>query len=471
MILNDNFKDNVRFIEDELGVGKSYDILKRSLNLKGRNITLFFIDGFVKDESLQSLLTNFTVHKEEEVSKANTAMDIISSCISGIEVGEENDVFKIIKLILSGQTAMLVEGLNTCIMIDMRTYPARGPEEPDKEKVLRGARDGFVETIVFNSAMIRRRIRDPKLRFEMMTVGRESKTDVAIGYIEDRIRQDALKHLKEQLDTIEVDALTLGDQSLVECLNKKNWYNPLPKVRYTERPDVTAAHIMEGRIALLVDNNPSVMLLPTSIFDFFQDVDDYYSPILTGNYLKFIRNFIFLITLYITPLYLLIVNNASALPSSLVFLVPSEEYHVPILLQFILLEAAIDGLRLASLNTPNSLGMSLSVVGALILGEFTIKTGWFIPQTILYMAIVALASFTQKSIELGFAVKFFRIFLLILTALFEAWGLIVGTVLCLVMVGTTKTFTGEPYLYPLVPFNWRDLKHLLFRTAIESKKS
>ncbi|MDU4145424.1 spore germination protein [Clostridium sp.] len=470
MNISTDYNKNVNYLKDEIGFGKSFDVLYRELNLKGRRVSLFFLDGFVKDESLQSLIQSFCVYKEDNIAKAKTAEEIITTCISAIEVSEEEDFGNIIKALLSGQTAMFVENLDKCIMIDLRTYPARGPEEPDKEKVLRGARDGFVETIVFNSALIRRRIRDPKLRFEMVSVGRESKTDVAIAFIEDRTKPEALETVKKQLAEIEVDALTLGDQSLIECISKKTWYNPLPKVRYTERPDVTAAHILEGKIALLVDNNPSAMLLPTSVFDFLEDVDDYYSPILTGNYLRFLRNAILLMTLFITPIYLLITEYPDTLPEYHRFLLPTDPYHIPIFWQFLLLEFAIDGLRLASLNTPNSLGMSLSVVGALILGDFTIKTGWFLPQTILYMAIVALATFTQQSVELGFAIKFFRILLLILTSLLGLKGLIGGFILGIILLATTRTFTGEPYLYPLIPFNGRALMHLLFRTSIKSKK-
>lgn len=470
MNISTDYNKNVNYLKDEIGFGKSFDVLYRELNLKGRRVSLFFLDGFVKDESLQALIQSFCVYKEDNIAKAKTAEEIITTCISAIEVSEEEDFGNIIKALLSGQTAMFVENLDKCIMIDLRTYPARGPEEPDKEKVLRGARDGFVETIVFNSALIRRRIRDPKLRFEMVSVGRESKTDVAIAFIEDRTKPEALETVKKQLAEIEVDALTLGDQSLIECISKKTWYNPLPKVRYTERPDVTAAHILEGKIALLVDNNPSAMLLPTSVFDFLEDVDDYYSPILTGNYLRFLRNAILLMTLFITPIYLLITEYPDTLPEYHRFLLPTDPYHIPIFWQFLLLEFAIDGLRLASLNTPNSLGMSLSVVGALILGDFTIKTGWFLPQTILYMAIVALATFTQQSVELGFAIKFFRILLLILTSLLGLKGLIGGFILGIILLATTRTFTGEPYLYPLIPFNGRALMHLLFRTSIKSTK-
>ncbi|MGG7177621.1 spore germination protein [Clostridium paraputrificum] len=470
MKLTEDFNKNIDILKDSLGFGKTYDMLKKDIILGNRKVIFFFIDGFVKDESLQDLITTLSIYKSDNINNAKSVSEIKDTCISAIEVTLEEDLDIIIKAVLSGQTCMVIEGFKECIMLDLRTYPARGPQEPDKEKVLRGARDGFVETIVFNSALIRRRIRDPKLRFEMLTIGEESKTDVAISYIENRVDKKSLDLIKKLLDEIEVDALTLGDQSLIECINKKKWYNTLPKVRYSERPDVTASHLMEGKIVLLVDNNPSALLMPTSIFDFLQDIDDYYSPILTGNYIRFIRNLILIGTLFLTPLYILIVEMGTALPDWLQFMLPTEKYSIPLLIQFLILEVAIDGLRQASLNTPSSLGMSLSVVGALILGEFSVSTGWFIPHSILYMAIVALASFTQQSVELGYAVKFFRIFLLIVTAFFKGPGLIIGIILSIIMIATTKTLTGDPYLYPLIPFNWNALSNVLFRTAIKSRK-
>lgn len=250
----------------------------------------------------------------------------------------------------------------------------------------------------------------------------------------------------------------------------KNRLNPFPKARYTERPDVVAAEIIEGKVVILIDNTPSALILPASIFDFFQSIDDYYLPVVTGNYLKMLRYFVLLANIFLTPVYVLLTDNPQWLVGKLSFLLPKDPYVIPIFLQFILAEIAIDGLKLASLNTPNSLGTSLSIIGGLILGDYTVQTGWFTPQTILYMAIVALTSFVQPSIELGFALKFNRVILLIATGLFGTWGFIVGVILNIIMLVTTKTITGERYLYPLIPFNWKALKKVIFRTRKQIEK-
>ena len=264
---------------------------------------------------------------------------------------------------------------------------------------------------------------------------------------------------------------------------KIGWLNPFPKVRYTQRPDVVAAHIVEGKIAIIVDNSPTVVMLPIGIFDFIQDVDDYYFPAITGNYFRLLRLLNFIVILLITPIYVMIVEGNLPIHESLKFFVPTENFAIPIFWQFILLEFAIDALKLASLNTPDELGMSLSVIGALILGQFSVESGWFIPQTILCMAVVALASFTQKSIELGYGIKFIRILLLICTQIGGMLGqlvskylggnyasigaislFIIAIIASFIIVARTKTLAGTPYLYPMIPFDKEAMRHLVFRT-------
>jgi stage V sporulation protein AF len=354
----------------------------------------------------------------------------------------------------------------------------RGVQEPDKEKTLRGAKDGFTEGLMTNIALIRRRIRDRRLIFESHTIGDVTKTDMALVYMEGVSDVTLVKKMTDKIQALKINTITVGEQTLIEMLSeldgkkkrRRNWLNPFPKVRYTQRPDVVAAHITEGKIAILIDNSPTVILLPTGIFDFMQDVDDYYFPAITGNYFRMLRIINFFVILFITPVYMLIVEKYIPVFEFMNFIVPEEGYAIPLFWQFIILEIAIDALKLASLNTPNSLGLSLSVVGALILGEFAVQAGWFIPQTILCMAVVALASFTQPSMELQYGVKFMRLLLLIGAATLGIYGSCIGLALGLLVMGTTKTLAGTSYLYPLIPFDKTAMKRLLFRTRTGGEK-
>ena len=350
------------------------------------------------------------------------------------------------KNVLSGVTCVFIDGYEACIAIDCRTYPARSVEEPDKDKALRGSRDGFVETIVFNTALMRRRIRDPHLVMEMTEVGDSSRTDVAICYMSDRVDQELLKNVSNRIQAIQTDDLRMNQQSLAECLFKRKWYNPFPKFKFTERPDTAAACLLEGKVVILVDNSPSAMILPTSIYDMIEEANDYYFPTLTSVYLKVSRGLINLMTIFLTPVFLLFMQNLNWLPQVFAFVAVKDTVNIPLIWQLLLLEVAIDGLRLAALNTPSMLSTPLSVIAGLVMGEFSVASGWFNSEVMLYMAFVAVANYTQPNFELGYALKFMRLELLILTALFDWIGFAAGSILIICSICFNKTLSGRSYL-------------------------
>ncbi len=451
-----------------LNIDKNFDVVYRVITIGDRKACLYAIDGFMKDETLLRLIQGFCAIKAADLPE--DAHGFAKKYLPYIEVGLENQVESLLTQLLSGVTLMFVDGYDKCMAIDCRTYPARGVQEPEKDRVLRGSRDGFVETLVFNTALIRRRIRDPKLINEIVQVGESSKTDIVISYMEDRVDRELLDKIKNRISNIKVDALTMNQESLAECLYQSKWYNPFPKFKFSERPDTAAAHLLEGNIVILVDNSPAAMILPSSVFDIVEEADDYYFPPLTGTYLRISRFLISFVTLTLTPVYLLFVQNPKWLPSWLEFTRVKEAVNVPIILQLLILEFAIDGLRLASVSTPSMLSTPLSVIAGLVVGDFSVSSGWFNAETMLYMAFVVIANYTQASFEFGYALKFMRLLLLILTALFNLWGFIAGfviTVLCIVM---NKTISGKSYIYPLIPFSWKEIRQRLVRTRIPFEK-
>ena len=329
--------------------------------------------------------------------------------------------------------------------------------------MLRGSHEGFVETVIFNTALIRRKIRNPKLTLKSFKVGSESKTDVIVCYLEDKVDRKQLEILTEKLNSINPKHLSMSQESLKECLMPSQAWNPYPKVRYTERPDAAASCIYDGNIIVLTDGSPSAMIIPTGIFDFVQDINDYYFPPLIGTFLRFVRSAVFTLSMLLIPVWYLLVLYEESLPDALKFMMIEEEYTVPLIVQLLIVEFVIDTLRLASLNTPSALSSSFSVVGALVLGEFAVRSGWFVSEVVLFMAFVAISNFTQPSYELGYAIKISRVFILILCGLFKIWGFIIGLVLVLLLIATTKTLGGFTYLYPLIPFNAEALKGLIIR--------
>lgn len=427
-----------------LPVEDSFDIVQRDIQIGGKDATFYFIDGFTKDESMLKIMDSFFNIKEGDMPKDAAAF--ATTCIPYVEVDVIGDFDQIFRNLLSGVTCLFIDGYQACLAIDCRTYPARSVDEPDKDKSLRGSRDGFVETIVFNTALMRRRIRDRHLVMKMLEVGESSRTDVALCYMDDRVDQELLKNLNYRIRDIKVDDLRMNQQSLAECLFKRKWYNPFPKFKFTERPDTAAACLLEGKVVILVDNSPSAMILPTSILDIIEEANDYYFPTLTGMYLKISRALITFLTIFLTPVFLLFMQNLSWLPKIFAFVAVKDTVNIPLIFQLLMLEVAIDGLRLAALNTPSMLSTPLSVIAGLVMGEFSVKSGWFNAEVMLYMAFVAVANYTQPNFELGYALKFMRLELLVLTAVFNWIGFLAGTVIVVCSICFNKTLSGRSYL-------------------------
>ena len=440
----DSLKENVDYINQILPVKESFDLIQRDIVIGERQSTFFFIDGFTKDDTMQKLMSSFFMIKKEDMP--STATGFSKLAVSYVEVDIINDFDLIIKNILSGVTCLFVEGYEACIAIDCRTYPARNVGEPEKDKSLRGSRDGFVETIVFNTALIRRRIRDPHLVMQMFDVGKSSRTDVTVCYMSDRVEPELLQKITDKINSIDCDALRMNQQSLAEGLFKRKWFNPFPKFKYTERPDTAAACLLEGKIVILVDTSPSALILPTSVFDIIEEANDYYFPTITNVYLKIARGLITIATVFLTPLFLLFMQNVEWLPKVFQFVALKDTVNIPLIYQLLILELAIDGLRLAAMSTPSMLSTPLSVIAGIVLGEFAVQSGWFNAEVMLYMSFVAVANYTQPNFELGYALKFMRLLLLILTAIFNWVGFFAGTAIIILSVVFNKTVSGRSYI-------------------------
>ncbi len=463
--LTADYSENVKMLDGHFRVKENFDIIKKILAVGKDELTLYYIDGFVKDATMQKLMLSF-VALEELPRGEEAAHSFLETKVAYVETELCESVETMTDMMLAGATVMLGSTfLDKAIIIDARTYPARETAEPENDRVMLGARDGFVETLIFNTALIRRRIRDTSLTMQYLSVGKSSHTDIVVCYMKGRAKEKWVNTITEKLKALKPDALAMGHQSLCECLMKNGWYNPFPKVRTTERPDNAAVHILEGSIVLLVDTSPEALILPTSLLDFVQETNDYYFPPLTGSFLRLVRQAIMFLTLFMCPIWYLLVRNPDIVPAWLAFTIPEETGKIPIIAQILIGEFVVDGLRMASMNTPNMLSNSLSVVGGLILGDFAIDIGWLIPEVILYIAFVSIAGFSQRNYELAYAFKFLRLMILILTAIFNIWGFVAGVILTIVLIATNKTVLGtRSYLYPLIPFSGKALLSLIFRT-------
>ncbi len=470
-LFSSDYNKTVKMLDEELRIKESFDLVGRDLKIDKKNARLYFVDGFCKDGEMTKIITSFMAATEETMKNLPTARDFANRYIPYVETDITNKTDLFITSVLSGAVGLVIEGYTDAVIIDARTYPVRSVAEPENDRVLRGPHDGFVETLVFNTALVRRKIRDVNLTMEITSVGIKSKTDLVICYMNNKVNGKMLDTLRKKLADIKINSLTMSQQSLVECLVPKQWYNPFPKVRYTERPDAAAASVLEGSIVLLIDNSPSAMIIPSGIFDFLQDTNDYYMSPIIGSYLRITRMIIFALTLLLIPVWYLLVQNPEYIPEWLDFIRIEKPNTVPVIAQLYIVELVIDAIRLASFNTPNALSSSFGVVGALVLGEFAVSAGWFVPEVVLYMAFVAVTNYTQPSFELGYAFKLKRMTLIGLIALFNIWGFIGGIIIIALEIAFTKTVTGQSYLYPLIPFNGKALASLLLRKPINMRNN
>lgn len=459
-------EENIAYLRPELGVGKSFDVIQLDVEYAERRMALFMIDGLVKDDTLH-LLLKFLAKVEKDQLEPNVLQKLMKVYIPYIEIDMVDDLDKAVDTVLAGPTALVVDGVDKIIIIDARTYPVRGPEEPDIERVVRGSRDGFVETIVFNTALTRRRVRDRTLRMEYLQVGRRSKTDIVLCYIEDIADPDMIKKLKESIDKIDTDGLPMAEKTIEEFISGRHW-NPFPVVRYTERPDTAAVHLYEGHVIIMVDGSPSVMITPITYWHHLQHAEEYRNKPLVGAYLRFVRHIAVWSSLFLLPLWYLFAIDPELLPKDLSFVGPNEPGKVPLLIQFLLAEVGIDILRMAAIHTPSSLATALGLVAALMIGQVAVEVGLFTNEVILYLAIAAIGTFSTPSYELSLANRLVRIGLLILTASFHVYGFVIGIVLFVILLARMNSF-GVPYLWPFIPFNFRALRDVIIRAPIPLK--
>ena len=451
-------------LDDLLGVGRNFDMVGREVSVGGRRARLWVVNGYAEDALIERMIGRLLA-----VGSLKGVPDLAAFLAAYVTVPDAaavTEVHDMVMGVFAGKTLLVIDGYDGGILLDAKEYPTRSVQEPDTSKVLRGSHDGFVESIMANAALLRRRIRDPALTLERHQVGGRSQTDVALVYMAGEANEKYLEQLRQKLKAIDVGSISMSQESVAECIVPKQWWNPFPKIRYTERPDVATASIMEGSILLMIDNTPSVMLLPTTLFSFAEEINDYYFPPLIGTYLRIIRLVVLFLTVFITPLWYLLVKNGDILPGELEFLLVEDEYFVPLIVQLLLVELIVDILKLASLNTPDALSNSFSMLGALILGDFAVQARWLVPEVLVYMAFVAVAGYAQHSYEMGYACKMMRMALLLLIWLWDSWGFAIGVIGAVVLIASTRTVVGKGYLYPLIPFNGKKLMRLLRRRPI-----
>ncbi|WP_369405013.1 spore germination protein [Piscibacillus salipiscarius] len=394
---------------------------------------------------------------------------LTKSIIPHQEVGTSKDLEEVIVQVLAGQAALIIEGCEQAVLVDTREYPIRSPKEPDLERVVRGPRDGFVETIVFNTALIRRHVRDRSLIFEYLQVGQRSKTDICLSYIDSVVDPRLVKRIKDKIEQINIDNLSMGEKTLEEFIFGKTM-NPFPQVRYTERGDTASVHLMEGHVLVIVDGSPSVMICPATFWHHLQHAEEYRQKPIVGAFLRWVRFVAVFSGLFLLPLWYLFATHPELLPPNFSFIGVNEEGSIPLYIQFLVAEIGVEILRMAAIHTPSALATALGLIAALMIGDIAIKVGLFTSEVILYLSIAVLGNYAMPSYELSLANRVIRLVFLSATALFGVKGFVLSIFGWIILLLTTKTL-NTPYLWPFIPFNAKAFLQTIIRSPMPLIKS
>jgi stage V sporulation protein AF len=459
--------ENEAYLKSRVGIGTSFDVGIRKLNILKKEIQLVYCTGLCDSAYIIQLIRE-ELTTESRHKSVTQVKDIFKNHLPHQQVTPIKTLDEVVDNFLSGLVVFFIEGESEAFAVDVRAYPGRQPQEPDTEKVVRGSRDGYVENIVQNTALTRRRIRDERLRNEMIQVGERSKTDICISYLEDVADPDLIKLIKDGLSKIRIDGIPMADKTIEEFLVKQG-LNPFPLVRYTERPDVASSHLFEGHVIIYVDTSPSVIITPTTLFHHVQHAEEYRQAPIVGAFLRWMRFMGIFSSIFILPLWLLFVMEPHLLPKEIDFIGPNKETNIPIFLQIVFAEFGIMILRMAAIHTPTALSTAMGLIAAVLIGQIAIDVGLFVPEVILYVAIAAIGSYSTPSYELGLANNLVRIVLLFAVYFFKVPGMMIALTLIIIYLARVKVF-NTPYLWPFIPFNAKALMNVLVRFSVPLSK-
>ncbi|CCQ95602.1 stage V sporulation protein AF [[Clostridium] ultunense Esp] len=461
--IHKELEENIKILKQRLGFGVSFDFGVREMKLADREMAIFFLNGLTDNRTLVLILQVLSTLNRGDLSP-QPFKELFQHYLTHVQVNLVKTIDEAADFILAGLFVLLVDGMDEGFVIDAREYPNRTPDEPDTERVVRGARDGFTESILVNTALTRRRIRDERLRIEMLRVGERSKMDVAILYLQDVADPGLVDLIRKKIRDIEVDGLPMAEKSIQEFVVGRGW-NPFPLVRYTERPDVAATHILEGHVLIYVDTSPSVMITPTTFFHHVQHAEEYRQTPVTGAYIRWIRFLGIIASIFLLPLWYLYVKEPHLLPPEFSFIGPKKHGKVSLIVQLFLAEMGVDLMRMAAIHTPTPLATAMGLIAAVLIGDVAIKVGLFSPEVILYLSVAAIGLFSTPSYELSLANRLSRLFLIFMVYLFNAPGFLFGTLFFLLLLVTTRSL-NTPYFWPFIPFNLKGIIHILVRMSL-----
>lgn len=375
----------------------------------------------------------------------------------------ESQFGRLIEGMLRGKTIVVIEGLEEAFVIGTRSIEQRSIDQPATEQVIRGPREGFVEPLATNIALLRYRLQTTDLHVNTIEIGRRTKSKVAICYMEGITNPDLLKEVKKRLASIDIDAIL--DSGYLEQFIEDNHLSPFPQIHYTERPDKVAANLLEGRVAILVDGSPLALVVPTVFSQFYQTVEDYTERFVLMSAIRLARLVALTFSLVFPSIYVSIISfNPELIPTEFAVAVAGGRAGVPFpaIVEVLVIEVTMEVLREATIRLPQQVGGALSIVGVLVIGQAAVAAGFSSPITVVIIALTTIGSFATPAYNAALALRLLRFPLIILAGIFGLYGVMIGLILIANHMLSLRSF-GVPYLSPLVPGNFEGMKDMLIR--------
>lgn len=456
--------------------GGTKDLSVRKFHVFGQyRAAMYGFPHMVEQSTINEDIMKPLMHIPQHLQGRNIQMEdlgdvLMQETLYHGDVAREEKVDGVLLAVLAGNTVVLIEGLKEAFLVSARSIEKRSIEQPATEQVIRGPREGFIESLGSNLALVRYRLQSADLRVDMRDIGQRTKTKVAICYMEGITDPELLKELGRRLDRIDIDGVL--DSGYLEQFIEDNKWSPFPQVQYTERPDKIVANLLEGRVAILVNGSPLALVVPTVFNQFYQTVEDYTERFMLMSAIRMARLVALIFSLVFPSLYVAIISfNPELIPTEFAVAVAGGRAGVPFpaVVEVLIMEVSMEVLREATIRLPQQVGGALSIVGVLVIGQAAVSAGFSSPITVVIIALTTIGSFATPAYNAALALRLLRFPLIIMAGMFGLYGIMIGLIVIANHLLSLKSF-GVPYLSPLVPGNYQGMKDLLIRGPLGSLK-
>lgn len=458
--ISTSVEENVTYIKNLLVDNSDY--VFRQFDAGEWKAAIIYIDG-MSDKVLLNDYVMESLMRFSEIYEVNDVSEIANKVLTLTDFRKVDKMKDAVNASLAGEALLILEGLDYIYVVASRAWPARGVGEPSSETVIRGARDGFTDTIRFNTALVRRRIRDTRLRIKATQVGARSKTDVAIIYIDDIAKKDLVQDVENRINKIDIDAIL--DSAYIEQLIEDNKYSPFPQIQSTERPDVVSAALYEGRVAILADNSPFALIVPATLPCFFQSPDDYYQKWMHASGIRILRTLALIMALIIPALYVAVSTfQTSIIPAKLAYSIAASRAGVPFpaFIEALIMEISVALLVEAVIRLPKPIASTIGIVGGLVVGQAAVSAGIVSPIMMIVLGLTSMTTFLTPNYSVVLALRMARIILILMASGLGIFGIVIGMLLLLIHLIRLESF-GTPYLAPFVNTHKSDFKDMFLR--------